>query len=60
MLKAMHIRGKAKARQEELDALAPRVGDIAPDFELCDVNGEKPVRLSDHRGQKPAALLSNR
>lgn len=45
------------ARQKELDALAPKVGDIAPDFELQDVNGENPVHLSDFRGQKPVALI---
>ena len=30
-------------------------GEIAPDFELNDVNG-KPVRLSGFRGNKPVVL----
>ena len=50
-------RRENKAEQERLDALAPKVGDIAPDFELHDVNGENPVRLSDSQGQKPVALI---
>ena len=37
--------------------LAPNVGDMAPDFELRDVNGENAVRLSDFRGKKPVALV---
>ena len=43
--------------QKKFDALAPKAGDIAPDFELFNVNGENPVRLSDFLGQKPVALL---
>ncbi len=50
-------RREHKAEQERLDALAPKVGDIAPDFELHDVNGENSVRLSDFQGQKPVALI---
>ena len=37
--------------------LAPKGGDMAPDFELRDVNGENTVRLSDFRGKKPVALV---
>jgi peroxiredoxin len=48
---------KEKAWQKKYDAAAPRVGDIAPDFELADVIGEHQVRLSDFRGQKPVALV---
>jgi hypothetical protein len=43
--------------QEKYDQLAPKVGDIAPDFLLYDVNGENPVRLSDFRGRRPVALI---
>jgi len=43
--------------QKKLDALAPKAGDMAPDFELFNVDGENPVRLSDFRGQKPVALV---
>ena len=43
--------------QKRFDTNAPKVGDIAPDFELRDINGKNPVRLSDFRGQKPVALI---
>ena len=46
-----------KAWQKKYDARAPKVGDIAPDFELCDVNGDAPVSLSTFRGQKPVVLI---
>jgi hypothetical protein len=57
MGRMMRIRREMSARQKELDAKAPKVGDIAPDFELQDVNGENPVRLSDYRNEKPVALV---
>ncbi len=50
-------RRKAKSWQEEFDARAPKVGEIAPDFELSDINGENPVRLSEFWGKKPVALV---
>ena len=53
----MEVRRKAKAWQDRYDALAPKEGDIAPDFELRDVSGENPVRLSAFRGRKPVALI---
>lgn len=46
-----------RAWQREYDAKAPREGDIAPDFELFDLNGENPVLLSDFRGERPVALV---
>lgn len=57
MLNAIQIRRKELAHQQRLDALAPKAGDIAPDFELYDVNDQNPVRLSDFRGHKPVALV---
>ena len=48
---------KSRAWQKRFDALAPKAGDIAPDFELRDVNAENPVRLSNFRGRKPVALI---
>jgi len=36
---------------------APKVGDLAPDFELQDPSGETAVRLSDFRGTRPVALV---
>ena len=57
MFKAMQFRKQAQAQQAQLDALAPKVGDVAPDFELRDINGENPVRLSDFQGKRPVALI---
>ena len=49
---------KEKMRgQKVLDARAPKVGDLAPDFTLSDISGTKSVSLSDFRGQKPVALV---
>ena len=48
---------EADVWQKRHDPLAPKTGDLAPDFELRDVNGESPVRLSDFRGQMPVALI---
>ena len=50
-------RSEAHRWQQKYDASAPRVGDLAPDFELRDVNGEDSVRLSDFLGVKPVALV---
>ena len=50
-------RRKSKAWQERFDALAPKPGDIAPDFELRDASGENPINLSDFQGRKPVALI---
>jgi hypothetical protein len=43
--------------QHRYDAAAPKVGDLAPDFELRDTSGENPVRLSEFRGKLPVALV---
>jgi len=43
--------------QKKYDPRAPRVGDLAPDFELRDAHGQKPIRLSDFRNEKPVALI---
>ena len=53
------IRGFKDSRtwHKRYGPLAPKVGEVAPDFELRDVNGENPVRLSDFRGKKPVALV---
>jgi hypothetical protein len=53
----MYYIKKEKAWQKKYDAHAPKVGKLAPDFELNDVNGENPVRLSDFKGHKPVALV---
>ena len=54
---SIHDRKEATAWQKEFDGRAPRLGDEAPDFELLDVDGENPVRLSEFRGNKPVALV---
>jgi hypothetical protein len=43
--------------QQSNDLQAPKVGDLAPDFELQDPSGTKLVRLSDFRGKRPVALI---
>jgi hypothetical protein len=48
---------KAVAWQGEYDPLAPKAGDMAPDFELRDVTGEHSVQLSGFQGHKPVALI---
>ena len=43
--------------QQENNPNVPKVGEMAPDFELSDFTGTKTVRLSDFRGGKPVVLL---
>ncbi len=57
MLKIFQHMREARAWQKQFDALAPKIGDIAPDFELRDTKGENPVSLSGFNGQKPVALI---
>ena len=57
MVNVVRLRRQFKAWQKKYDILAPKVGDVAPEFELHDANGENPVRLSDFRGRKPVALI---
>ena len=57
MAKTIQNRSEAKAWHEMYDSLAPKAGDVAPDFELRDIQGENPVRLSGFRGQRPVALV---
>jgi len=57
VFKTIALMREHKGWQREFDARAPKVGDLAPDFELRDIRGENPVRLSDLCGQKPVALI---
>lgn len=57
MINQIQHRTKAKAWQKKYDTAAPRVGDMAPDFELRDVDGQNPIRLSGFRNSKPVALI---
>lgn len=50
-------RNRNRRWQKKYDAFAPKAGDIAPDFELRDVNGENPFSLSLFRNQKSVALI---
>jgi len=43
--------------QQENNPNVPKIGEMAPDFELSDFTGDKTVRLSDYRGEKPVVLL---
>jgi len=47
----------AETWQREYDPRAPKSGEVAPDFELRDINGVNPVHLSSFRGKKPVALI---
>lgn len=57
MAKSFQYIRKERTWQRRYDALAPKVGDPAPDFELSDVEGRHSVRLSDYRGRMPVALI---
>ena len=43
-------------QMRELDRAAPKAGDMAFDFTLSDISGERSITLSDFRGKKPVAL----
>ena len=53
----VHYRNEMMAWQRRHDASAPKVGDLAPDFELGASQGDTSVRLSSFRGERPVALL---
>jgi hypothetical protein len=53
----LKYRRESNAWQRKYDAQAPKVGDIAPDFELFDVTGTHHIRLSDFKGDRPVALM---
>ncbi len=57
MTSTIKNRQSATSWQKRYDAEAPKAGELAPDFELCDVDGSNPVRLSDFRERKPVALV---
>lgn len=54
---AIKNRSDANAWQEKHDPLAPKTGDIAPDFTLSDINGENSLALADFRDDRPVALI---
>jgi peroxiredoxin len=56
-METIQNRQQATTWQKRHNALAPRVGDPAPDFTLSDIRGENTIRLSDFQGKKPVALI---
>lgn len=57
LLHSMEWRNEELAWQLSLDPKSPKVGDLAPDFELQDPEGNVGVRLSNFRGERPVALV---
>ena len=57
MIGTIRNRTQATAWQKKHDRLAPKAGDLAPDFSLADVDGQHRVRLSDFQGQQPVVLV---
>jgi hypothetical protein len=57
MARTIQNPNEAAAWHARYNPLAPKSGDLAPDFELRDVSGAEVVRLSNFRGQKPVALV---
>ncbi len=57
LLHAKEWRNEELAWQLAGDPKSPKVGDLAPDFELQDPDGNVTVRLSDFRGKRPVALV---
>ena len=39
------------------DARSPKLGQLAPDFELADHTGLRTARLSDFKDKRPVALI---
>ena len=54
---SLRYRREINEWQRHFDAVAPRAGDMAPDFELFDVTGKHSIRLGDFKGKQPAALI---
>lgn len=48
---------RTKLWQREHDQYAPRAGDNAPEFALCDVDGAGPFALAELRRERPVVLV---
>ncbi len=57
LLNTIEFREEEVVWQRTNDSQSPKVGDVAPDFELQDPAGKVQVRLSDFRGKRPVALV---
>ena len=55
--KALDWRSHELDWQLDHDRRSPKVGELAPDFELSDSEGANPIRLSTFRGERPVALV---
>lgn len=55
--KAIEWRDHELGWQLAHDVDSPKIGDLAPDFELQDPAGERSIRLSTFRGKRPVALV---
>ena len=53
----IHFRKTAHKWQVKQDRLAPKAGEVAPDFTVTDVTGTESVTLSAFRGKKPVVLV---
>lgn len=53
----LDTRKKIVQWQKQAEKTAPKPGDMAPDFELTELDGHTTVRLSDYRDKKPVALI---
>ena len=51
------FRSRVMKKQLALNKIAPKAGDLAPDFTLKAVSGTKSVTLSEFRGKRPVALV---
>ncbi len=57
MSETIRDRKHARAWQLTHDPRAPKLGELAPDFQLRDATGEHNVQLSEFRGREPVALI---
>jgi hypothetical protein len=57
LLNTVEFRDEEVSWQRSNDPASPKVGEVAPDFELQDPAGKVQVRLSDFRGKRPVALV---
>lgn len=53
----LKFRKRVMKQQLELNRLAPKAGDSAPDFTLFDIEGKESVTLSGFRDKTPVALV---
>ena len=57
MFKTFQSRDEALSWLDKNDPRAPQAGELAPDFELSDTQGNNAIRLSQICKEKPVALV---